>query len=156
MLPAIVALIGVASSGCGDDGPETGAPPVDDSSEDVIDGSETAGETGDGSQEPSPVATFEVAGGEQYKIELATPELVDHAQRLLDGESLPAIPLGTVVRNAPGVNAPWSWHIDPATLEFAAVTIEVCDGIPSYVEDGIVTSDQFCPWSAKVIAVDGA
>lgn len=102
----------------------------------------------------NPIATFEVAGGETYKIELVTPELVEHAEALLAGEDLAAIPLGTVVRGASGVNAPWSWHIDPTTLEFAHVTIEVCDGLPSYVEDGTVTSDQFCPWSATVIAVE--
>jgi hypothetical protein len=64
-------------------------------------------------------------------------------------------PVGTVVRDEPGPNAPWSWHIDPATFEFAFATTEVCDGIPSDVEDGTITSDQYCPWSAKVIAVDG-
>lgn len=105
---------------------------------------------------PRPViATFEVAGSETYKIELATPELIAHAQALLAGEAIAAIPLGTVVRDDPGPNSPWSWHIDPQSLEFADVTIEVCDGLPSYVEDGTVTSDQYCPWSAKVIAIDG-
>jgi len=108
------------------------------------------------STDPEPVvATFEVAGDETYKIELATPELIEHAQQLLAGEQVAAIPNGTVVRDDPGVNEPWSWHIDPATLEFADMTIEVCDGIPSYVEDGTVTSDQYCPWSAKIIAIDG-
>jgi hypothetical protein len=100
-----------------------------------------------------PIAVFEVAGEEQYRIELATPELVEHAEKLLKGEDVAAIPLGTVVRNDPGVNAPWSWHIDPATLEFAQITIEVCDGLPSYVEDGTVTSDQYCPWSARLIDI---
>lgn len=102
----------------------------------------------------NPVATFQVAGGETYKIELATPELVAHAEALLAGEPVAAIPVGTVVRDDPGVNAPWSWHIDPATLEFAEITIEVCDGLPSYVEDETVTSPVFCPWSAKVVAID--
>jgi hypothetical protein len=91
---------------------------------------------------------------ETYKIELASPELVQHARDLLNGEDVAAIPLGTVVRDDPGVNAPWSWHIDPATLEFADMTIEVCDGLPSYVEDGTVTSDQYCPWSAKIVSID--
>ena len=100
------------------------------------------------------VVTFQVAGDETYKIELATPELISHAEQLLAGEEVAAIPLGTVVRDDPGVNAPWSWHIDPSTLEFADVTIEVCDGLPSHVEERVVTSDQYCPWSAKVIAVD--
>ena len=101
------------------------------------------------------VATFEVAGAETYKIELVTPELIDHAQRLLDGEDVAGIPLGRVVRGEAGVNEPWSWHIDPETLEFAEVTIEVCDGLPSFVEDETVTSADFCPWSAKVVAIDG-
>ncbi len=65
-----------------------------------------------------------------------------------------SIPNGVVVRDDPGVNAPWSWHIDPATLEFADNTIEVCDGLPSYVEDEIVTSDRYCPWSAKIVSID--
>jgi hypothetical protein len=100
-----------------------------------------------------PVATFQVVD-EQYKIELATPELVAHAEALLAGEEVASIPLGTVVRDDPGVNAPWSWHIDPATLQFADITVEVCDGLPSYVEDGTVTSPDYCPWSAKIIAID--
>jgi len=102
----------------------------------------------------NPIATFEVAGEETFSVELATPELVEHAERLLAGEDVAAIPLGTVVRDDPGPNAPWSWHLDPATLEFAEVTIEVCDGLPSYVEDGTVTSDQYCPWSAKIVSID--
>ncbi len=100
-----------------------------------------------------PVATFDVVG-EQYKIELATPELVAHAEALLAGEDVASIPLGRVVRDDPGPNAPWSWHIDPATLEFADMTIEVCDGLPSYVEDGTVTSPDYCPWSAEIVAID--
>ncbi len=101
----------------------------------------------------NPIATFQVVD-ETYKIELATPELVEHARELLAGQDVAAIPNGIVVRDDPGPNAPWSWHIDPATLTFANVTIEVCDGLPSYVEDGTVTSDQFCPWSAKIISID--
>ena len=100
-----------------------------------------------------PVATFQVVD-EKYKIELATPELVAHAEALLAGEPVATIPLGTVVRDDPGPNAPWSWHIDPETLEFADITIEVCDGLPSYVEDGTVTSDQYCPWSAQIVSID--
>ena len=101
----------------------------------------------------NPVATFQVVD-EQYRIELATAELVAHAEALLAGEPVAAIPLGRVVRDDPGVNAPWSWHIDPATLEFADLTIEVCDGLPSYVEDGTVTSPDYCPWSATIVSID--
>ncbi|WP_010203146.1 BP74-related protein [Salinibacterium sp. PAMC 21357] len=105
---------------------------------------------------PEPtVATFEVAGGERFTIELATPELIAHAEALLAGESLAAIPSGVVVRDDPSVNAPWTWHIDPQSLEFANITIEVCDGTPQQVEDEVITSDRFCPWSARIVAIDG-
>jgi hypothetical protein len=101
----------------------------------------------------NPVATVEVVD-QTYKIELATPELVEHAQQLLDGEDVASIPNGLIVRDDPGVNAPWSWHIDPASLEFADVTTEVCDGLPEYVEDGTLTSPYYCPWSAKIVSID--
>lgn len=103
------------------------------------------------------VVTFEVAGyaDETYKVELATPELIEHAKQLMAGEDVAGIPIGEVVRDAPSVNAPWSWHIDPATFEFAEVTTEVCDGLPSYVENDEVTSPYFCPWLVKVIDLTG-
>ena len=100
-----------------------------------------------------PVATFQVVG-ETFRIELVTPELIDHAQRLFDGEELATIPVGKIVRPDPEVNTGWHWHIDPKTLEFADFTTEVCDGLPSYVEDKTLTSDTYCPWSAKIIAMD--
>jgi hypothetical protein len=101
------------------------------------------------------VVTFEVADQGTYKIELATPELIQHVKDLMAGSEEGRIPVGTIVRDDPGVNAPWSWHIDPATLHFADNTIEVCDGLPEYVEDGTLTSDVYCPWSAVVIDLTG-
>jgi hypothetical protein len=133
VLGAAALIVAPVLTSCGDDGP-IAAPPVTAPSGRAI-------------------ATFKVQD-ETFKIELATPELVDHARRLLDGENVSAIPLGTVVRGDAGPNAPWTWHIDPTTLQFADMTIGVCDGLPSYVEDHTVTSEQFCPWSAKVVAVD--
>jgi hypothetical protein len=35
------------------------------------------------------------------------------------------------------------------------VTIEVCDGILSDVQNGTITSDQYCPWSARIVGLDG-
>jgi len=101
------------------------------------------------------VATFEVAGVQTYKIELATPELIQHVKDLMAGSEDGRIPVGRIVRDDPSVNEPWSWHIDPSTLEFADQTIEVCDGLPEYVEDGTLTSDTYCPWLTEVIALEG-
>jgi hypothetical protein len=112
------------------------------------------------SPSPSPpasagtVVTFQV-GDEQYRIQLTDPADIGIAQQLLAGEEAPRIPNGLIVRGDDGgVNSGYSWHIDPDTLEFADFTTEVCDGLPSYVEDGTLSGDYFCPWSAEVIAVD--
>lgn len=115
-----------------------------------------AGFTVAGCAESGPtVATFEVAGQQTYRIELATPELIQHVKDLMAGSEEGRIPVGTIVRDDPGVNEPWSWHIDPTTLEFADATTEVCDGLPEYVEDRTLTSDVYCPWSAVVVGLEG-
>ncbi|MGP3535939.1 BP74-related protein [Microbacterium sp. RD1] len=113
-----------------------------------------AGPGGGADSVPS-VATFEVVD-QTYRIELVTPELVEHARQLLDGEEVAAIPVGRIVRGDASVNEPWSWHIDPDTVEFADFTTEVCDGLPEFVEDRTLTSDTYCPWSAKIVSLEPA
>ena len=113
--------------------------------------------TGDGaSGTPSGpvVVTFEVVD-ERFKVLLTEPADIDIARRLLAGEDVASIPNGRVLRET-GVNEGYSWSIDPNDVEFADVTVEVCDGLPSDVEAGVVTSDRYCPWSAVVLAVDPA
>lgn len=105
--------------------------------------------------EGSVIVTFAVEQ-EQFKVLLTDPADIAIAQALLAGEEAPSIPNGLVVRDDPSVNAPWTWHLDPDSIEFADMTIEVCDGLPSYVEDGTVTSDRYCPWGAIVVAVEPA
>jgi len=105
------------------------------------------------SQQPSgAVVTFAVLD-ETYRIQLIDAADIEIARRLLRGEEAPRIPNGVVVRGETGVNTGYTWHIDPASVEFADVTTEVCDGKPSDVEAGAITSDRYCPWSAKVIEI---
>ena len=101
------------------------------------------------------IVTFSV-GDEEFRVLVIDPANVAIATQLLGGKEAPSIPNGVIVRGDPDVNTGWSWHLDPATFEFADMTTEVCDGIPSFVEDGSLTSDRFCPWSAKVEAVEPA
>jgi hypothetical protein len=100
------------------------------------------------------IVTFRVADVEEYKIRLTDPADIEIARKLLAGEEVPSIPNGVVVRGDPDVNVGYTWHIDPESVEFADFTVEVCDGLPSDVEQGIITSDRYCPWSAEVIAID--
>ena len=109
-----------------------------------------------GQPAPQPVdlvVTMRVADAEEYRIRLTDPDDIGIAQKLLAGEAAPRIPNGRVVRGEPDVNVGYSWHIDPDSVEFADVATEVCDGRPSDVEKRVITSDRYCPWSAKLVAI---
>src|SRR5262245_57032888 len=99
------------------------------------------------------VVTVRVADAEEYRIRLTDSDDIGIAQKLLAGEAAPGIPNGRVVRGEPDVNVGYSWHIDPDSIEFADTATEVCDGRPSDVEKRVITSDRYCPWSAKVVAI---
>lgn len=105
-------------------------------------------------EETGVVVTFRVADSEQFKIRLTDPTDIEVARKLFAGSEAPRIPNGIVIRGSSDINAGYSWHIDPDTVEFADVNTEVCDGLPSDVEKGLITSDRYCPWSAEVIAID--
>ncbi len=108
---------------------------------------------------PSPsagmVVTFEVNDGERFRVLLIDPADQAIALKLLDGGEGPDIPNGRIVRDT-GVNEGWSWSLDPADFEFADLTTEVCDGEPSDVESRTLTSDRYCPWSARVVEIEPA
>jgi hypothetical protein len=100
------------------------------------------------------VVTFRVADVEEYRIRLTNPADIEIARQLLTGKEAPRIPNGVVIRGDPDINVGYTWHIDPESVEFADFTVEVCDGLPSDVEKGIITSDRYCPWSAEVVAIE--
>jgi inhibitor of cysteine peptidase len=105
------------------------------------------------------LATFEVVG-EQFRVWVTNPQAVQQILDLAAGSSSANIPNGRILRG-PGTadhNLPWGWHLDPEEIEMAEVTIEVCDGTPSYVEENldefVETIGRYCPWSARLISVD--
>jgi hypothetical protein len=112
---------------------------------------------GDASREPGEtggpvIVTFEVVD-ERFTALLTDPVDVAVARRLLAGEDAPGIPNGKVLRET-GVNTGYSWSMDPNDIEFADVTVEVCDGLPSEVEADAISGDRYCPSSAIVVAID--
>jgi hypothetical protein len=101
-----------------------------------------------------PVAVVRV-GDETFRIRLDTPALQAAARAALMGGSA-SIPNGRIL---PGtdVNEGWSWHL--TEVAFAEITIELCDGSPSMVEEAVQAGEEFgggrfCPWSARVAAIE--
>lgn len=96
-------------------------------------------------------ATFDVTG-ERFRAHLTSPAAIDGALALWEGTSSANIPNGSLVCEPEPWNCGWSWHLEPGTITFAELTIEVCDGAPSYIEENCDDFvDRYCPWSATLV-----
>ena len=101
-----------------------------------------------------PVAVVRV-GDETFRFRLDTVALQDAARAALAGGPA-SIPNGRIVGGT-DVNVGWSWHL--TDVAFAEITIELCDGSPSMVEEAVRAGAEFgggrfCPWSARVVAIE--
>jgi len=67
--------------------------------------------------------------------------------------------MGTIIKAPASYNPPWSYHLDPASIEFFDFAIEVCDAHPQYVEQHLqeacgafLPGCVWCPYSSVVVA----
>ena len=96
------------------------------------------------------LVTFRV-GEETFRVHLETETQIEAAHAAQAGGPV-RIPNGRIV-NGTSINTGWNWHLQD--VEFAAVTIELCDGRPSDVERAGVGfgGGRFCPWSAEIVNI---
>ena len=97
------------------------------------------------------VGTFNVVDAETFKVTFTDPADIERAKAVLAGDENPH-PIGRIVYGTPDINAPWSWHL--AEAQWADMSTEVCDGLPSDVEERMLTSEYFCPWGAKLVKIE--
>jgi len=93
--------------------------------------------------------------GERFKVLVTDPVTAGELRKMLRGEK-EGIIVGELRSGDGGFNKPWNWHLDPATVSVAEVTIELCDGTPSFVESELSywldVVKRYCPWGGKVVA----
>ena len=104
------------------------------------------------------LATFQVgpSPNERFTILITNEDTIREIKAFNKGQSNAGIPNGLVVRGAVSYNKPWSWHIDSENIHMAEVTIEINDGLPSFVEaelDGWAGS-YYGPWSVRLISME--
>lgn len=105
------------------------------------------------------MATFDVED-ETFRVWVTNPATVQQLLDLRDGVGNANIPNGPLRAGAGRGehNLPWSWHLDPDETSMAEATIEVCSGLPSFVEEELdvwlSTVGQYCPWSARLVRLD--
>jgi len=103
------------------------------------------------------LVTFEVIN-ERYSVFITDETAIEQVFAVRRGESSAGIPSGRIVDGPVFYNQPWSWHIDPEDIHMADITIELCDGTPSMVEENLDywlnSVGRFCPWDARIINIE--
>lgn len=93
--------------------------------------------------------------GERFRVALRNPAEIARAEALRGRGPIGGVG-GRLARGDGGFNAPWSWHLTPETTEFFEVSIEVCQGCPSFVEADLAywvdTLGRYCPVGVEVVA----
>jgi hypothetical protein len=97
-------------------------------------------------------------GTKEFVVEITKQEDIDHARQLLAGVATdrPHI-VGRLIKRTKDYNPGWSFYLDPATVSFFDMAIEVCDADMQYVEDHLdeacgafLPGCMWCPWSSRL------
>ena len=98
------------------------------------------------------IATFgaESWGKNTFKVRFTDPEQIARVRASYAGTES-SFPLGRIDYSGPAENVGWSWHL--RNVQMVEQSTEVCDGQPTDVEAHAITSPYYCPWSAKVVAI---
>jgi hypothetical protein len=101
---------------------------------------------------------FTDVSDKEFIIRLTNEERIAEARRIISGEEKEAIHvMGSIRKQRVDYNPGWSFHLDPDTITFFAIAIEVCDASIVYVEDhldeacgGFLPGCVWCPWSSRL------
>ena len=100
--------------------------------------------------------TFNICD-ESLTVWIENNDFIDTAIDIYNGNTRMMIPV-FMLREGTDCDPQWSWHVDPQEAFWAEVTIELCDGRPSYIEQDLDywlnTVKEYCPWSAQIQSID--
>lgn len=96
---------------------------------------------------------------ETFVIELTDPTKIQEARDILSGAQKGNVHvMGRIVKRAIPYNPNWNFHLDPNTIQFFEVAIEVCDAQIQYTEDHLdevcgafLPGCHWCPWGSRLL-----
>ncbi len=96
---------------------------------------------------------------ETFVFMLTDPQKIQHARNIASGEETDRVHVMGRIRKVPvPYNVPWQFHLDPDTIDFFNMAIEVCDAHPRYVEDHVdeacgafLPGCIWCPWGSRIL-----
>ncbi|MGH9934797.1 MAG: hypothetical protein ACREAM_01045, partial [Blastocatellia bacterium] len=94
-----------------------------------------------------------------FVIKLTDPVKIQKARDILSGKEKDARHVsGLIVKQPACYNAPWSYHLDPQSIEFFSFAIEVCDGAMGYIEShldevggALLPGNRWCSWGSRLV-----
>ncbi|HEV7806310.1 MAG TPA: hypothetical protein VGO80_10850 [Solirubrobacteraceae bacterium] len=102
---------------------------------------------------------FEDVTGQEFIFELTDQAKIDEARNILSGKQTDRTHVvGRIKKQQKPYNPRFSFHLDPATISFFQMAIEVCDATTMYVEDHLdeacgafLPGCVWCPWTSKLV-----
>jgi hypothetical protein len=91
---------------------------------------------------------------ETFRIILRDAAEIARAESVLHRGPLKVV-IGRLVSGDGGFNAPWRWHLKPDSTWIADLSIELCQGTPSVVEEeleGWLEYGLLCVTPAEIVA----
>lgn len=107
-------------------------------------------------------ALFEVTDNSNLRpfiVKVLGRDRIDHARRIVSKEEIARVHVqGKIVKATAEYNPDWKFHVDPRSLDFFEIAIEVCDASMVYVEGhldeiggSMLPNCHWCPWASKLV-----
>ncbi|KAN0025064.1 hypothetical protein ACTFIV_009476 [Dictyostelium citrinum] len=101
---------------------------------------------------------FKVHNDKDFIFKLTDDTKIKAARDILSGKETDTVHvLGRIRKIRQSYNPDYNFHLDPATISFFQMAIEVCDATPQYVEDHLdeacgafLPGCFYCPWASKL------
>ncbi len=94
--------------------------------------------------------------GERFSVRVTDADTIRLLVENYEGKNSMHV-TGKLARGDGGFNSPWPWHLEPDSVRMAEVSIELCDGRPSLIEEDleywIETVGSYCPWSSNTVGI---
>ena len=102
---------------------------------------------------------FKDYSGEEFTIKLTDPNKIQQARDILSGKEKDRVHvIGRIKKSKAPYNSNWDYQLDPSTISFFEVAIEVCDASIRYTDDHLdeaggafLPGAYLCPWSSQLV-----